>query len=171
MMWWPTNDMKAHQQPIGKNDEWITPESIIRSLGHFDLDPCAPANPRQVLPWADCVSHFVTLPGNGLTCPWTGRIWLNPPFNRNERPKWMARMAEHGNGVMLIPAATETEAFDKQVWKRATGILFLKGRPHFHYVDGRRAPFNCGTAICLVAYGDSNADRLMESQLGRFFYI
>lgn len=163
--------MKAHQLPIGKNDEWLTPENIVRPLGRFDLDPCAPANARQVLPWSDCVDHFVGLPGNGLNCPWTGRVWLNPPFNRNERPKWMERMAEHGNGVMLIPAATETAAFQQHVWQRASAICFLKGRPHFHYVDGRRAPFNCGTAICLVAYGRYNISKLEQAALGKTLHI
>ena len=75
-------------------------------------------------------------------------------------------MAEHGDGIMLIPAATETKAFEEWVWKRATAVCFLRGRPHFHFVDGTRASFNCGTAIALVAYGDMNAEILSASGLG-----
>lgn len=26
----------------GSKDEWLTPPGIIKSLGEFDLDPCAP---------------------------------------------------------------------------------------------------------------------------------
>ena len=53
-------------------------------------------------------------------------------------------MAEHGNGVAPIPARTETAMFYASVWGAADGVLFINGRPHFHYVDGRRAAFNSG---------------------------
>lgn len=79
----------------------------------------------------------------------------------------MRKMADHGNGIMLIPAATETRAFDEFVWQRADAVCFVKGRPHFHYVDGGRASFNCGTAIVLVAYGQENVEILLNSGLGK----
>ena len=158
--------MKTHQKPEGNNDEWLTPPEIIKALGEFDLDPCSPT----VRPWSTAKQH-IALPSDGLDHPWNGRVWLNPPFNRYERPRWMAKMARHGNGIMLVPAATETEAFDSYIWKAATAVCFVKGRIHFHYVDGTRAKPNCGTAISLVAYGEENAKALFESQLGQFFRI
>lgn len=154
--------MKHHQATIGQNDEWLTPPEILSALGEFDLDPAAPAE----RPWATAKDHY-SLPADGLAAEWWGRVWLNPPFNRYMRPKWMKRMADHGNGIMLIPAATETEAFDLHVWQRADAVCFVKTRPHFHYVDGRRADFNAGTAICLVAYGLDNAKALEASNLGK----
>ncbi len=75
-------------------------------------------------------------------------------------------MADHGNGIMLIPAATETEAFFEHVWKRADAVCFVRGRPHFHYLDGTRAKANCGCSIALVAYGMTNLVKLEESGLG-----
>ena len=45
-------------------------------------------------------------------------------------------------------------------------MCFLKGRPHFHRVDGTRAPFNSGAPICLVAYGLDNVDALERASLG-----
>ncbi len=83
----------------------------------------------------------------------------------------MRKMAAHGNGIMLIPAATETKAFYKWVWDRADGVCFIRKRPHFCYVDGTEAKANCGTAICLVAYGKSNAQVLEDSGLGYFAKI
>lgn len=44
--------------------------------------------------------------------------------------------------------------------------MFLRGRPHFHYVDGTRAPFNSGAPICLASYGWSNTEALRRSRLG-----
>lgn len=158
--------MKAHQRTIGKNDEWLTPPSILDALGRFDLDPCAPIN----RPW-ETAEVCLTELDDGLRAEWQGRVWCNPPFDRRQRPLWMKKMAEHHDGIMLIPAATETKAFDKYVWKMADAVCFVKGRPHFHFVDGSRASFNCGTAIALVAYGAENAKTLIESDLGHTILI
>ena len=158
--------MKAHQKTIGLNDEWLTPPEIIQALGDFDLDPCAPS----VRPWSTARRH-IALPADGLNSKWEGRVWLNPPFNRYIRPLWMQKMAEHGQGIMLIPAATETEAFHAHVWERANSVLFMRGRPHFHFIDGTRADANSGTAIVLVSYSDVDTDVLQKSGLGKVVMI
>jgi hypothetical protein len=78
-------------------------------------------------------------------------------------------MAAHGRGTALLFARTDTEMFFKSVWAEATGILFLRGRPHFHDQLGRRAPHNSGAPVCLIAYGDRDADRLRGSAIhGRY---
>ena len=148
-----------------KNDEWLTPPDIVQSLGEFDLDPCSPIN----RPWPTAAQHL-TINDDGLMHEWHGRVWCNPPFGR-EAVKWLRRMAAHGNGIALIPARTETAMFYETVWSCADAVLFIKGRPHFHYVDGRRAPFNSGAPICLVAYGAANAQALESSGLGKVVKI
>jgi hypothetical protein len=154
--------LSGHQSAKSKSDEWLTPPEILNVLGEFDLDPCAPV----VRPW-DTAKHYFTKQDNGLSKPWDsfGRIWCNPPFGR-EAVKWLRRMAAHGNGIALIPARTETTMFYETVWGVADGVLFLKGRPHFHYVDGRRAAFNSGAPIALIAYGKNNLNVLSNSDLG-----
>lgn len=152
--------LSSHQSAKMKNDEWLTPPCLLVPLGTFDLDPCAPA----VRPWVTATKHYA-LPADGLILPWHGRVWLNPPFGQ-EAVRWLARLRGHGNGIALIPARTETAMFYSEVWGRANKVLFLKGRPHFHYVDGRRAPFNSGAPICLVAYGAENGRVLQCSGLG-----
>lgn len=153
--------MKAHQSSVGKSDSWGTPEWIMHPLGMFDLDPCGMVG-RPLL-W---VKETIYLPEDGLSMPWHGRVWLNPPFNRFERPKWMARMAEHNNGIMLVPAACETRPFAQYVWGKASGILMLNRRPHFCHPDDTEASANSGCTICLVAYGNDNLRALAESGLG-----
>ena len=152
--------LSSHQSARMKNDEWLTPPEILKVLGPFDLDPCAPI----VRPWETAAEHFTVL-DDGLNKPWSGRVWLNPPFGR-EAVKWLRRLAFHGNGIALIPARTETAMFYETVWGKADGVLFLRGRPHFHFVDGRRANFNSGAPIVLVAYGSSNLEKLLNSNLG-----
>ena len=142
--------VSEHQSPTMKNDEWLTPPDILDKLGDFDLDPCAPV----VRPW-DTADWYYTANEDGLTQHWFGRVWCNQPFGR-EAVKWLAKMRDHGNGIALIPARTETAMFYETVWGHADAVLFIKGRPHFHYVDGTRAKFNSGAPICLVAYGDEN---------------
>ena len=152
--------LSAHQSAKMQNDEWLTPPEILVKLGKFDLDPCAPV----VRPWPTAAQHF-TIHDDGLSQPWHGRVWCNPPFGR-EAIKWLRRMAANGNGIALIPARTETAMFYETVWARADAVLFIQGRPHFHRVDGSRAPFNSGAPICLVAYGLANVASLASSGLG-----
>lgn len=152
--------LSSHQRN-GGHDEWLTPPEILRKLGPFDLDPCSPIT----RPWRTADRHYSRL-DDGLAQPWTGRVWLNPPFGR-EAVKWLRRLVEHGNGIALIPARTETAMYYECVWDVADAVLFMRGRPHFHYVDGRRAKANSGAPICLVAYGGANAECLAQSGLGK----
>ena len=153
--------MKQHLKTIGKNDEWLTPPEIIKVLGEFDLDPCAPI----MRPWETAKSHY-TINDNGLNNVWFGRVWLNPPFNRYQKGLWMKKMAEHNNGIMLLPLAGETQDFKNYVWGKCSGVLVLSFRPHFYYVDGTRARSSSGCTICLIAYGSENFKTLKESGLG-----
>lgn len=152
--------LSGHQSAKMKNDEWLTPPEIVQSLGKFDLDPCAPI----VRPWETAATHY-TIEDDGLSQPWQGRVWCNPPFGL-EAIKWLRKMRDHGNGIALIPARTETRMFYECVWGHAAGILWLQGRPHFHFVDGTRASFNSGAPICLIAYGEKNLRALIDSGLG-----
>lgn len=119
--------------PVARTHDWITPEPIVRALGPFDLDPCESATQ----PWP-CARRGIRPPADGLAEPWAGRVWLNPPYGPHTG-RWLDRLAVHGQGTALIFARTETEMFFRHIWGCASGILFLAGRLHFHYPDGRRA--------------------------------
>jgi hypothetical protein len=150
----------SHQSANAGTHTWLTPPTILSALGPFDLDPCACPEPR---PWGTASVHWTREDGP-LRREWNGRVWLNPPFG----PKalvlaFMARMALHNHGTALLFARTETEIFFQHVWGRATAIMFLKGRPHFHHQDGRRASANSGAPVCLIAYGHDDWMRLRNS--------
>lgn len=151
--------MGSHQSSAMGKDEWLTPPEIIKSLGNFDLDPCSPI----ISPWPTAKQHY-TMKDNGLMLPWSGRVWLNPPYGKHTGV-WLNRLALHGKGTALIFARTDTKMFFSEVWDRATTILFLKGRLFFHHVDGTRAKFDSGAPSVLVAYGDYDAKKLHESNL------
>lgn len=151
-----TNGMGSHEIPYeGTTNDWITPPEIIEELGPFDLDPCS----SVTQPWP-CAKGAYT--EGGLEKEWFGRVWLNPPYGPHTG-KWLEKLAEHGNGVALIFARTETVMFYESVWKRATGILFLKGRLFFYRPNGEKAWGNAGAPSCLVAYGEENWRKVSSS--------
>lgn len=152
------NGMGSHEQTIGVNQEWLTPPDIIKSLGTFDLDPCAPVT----RPWDTAIYHY-TIEDDGLSKQWFDRVWLNPPYDRRVIELWMKRMAEHGNGITLIFARTETKAFQTYVFERADSVLFLEGRLRFYDVDGKAGKFTCGAPSALIAYGYKNVEAIGDS--------
>jgi hypothetical protein len=144
----------SHQSCVGKSQNHITPKWIIERLGPFDLDPCA-ADPR---PWS-CAKHNITEAKDGLSKPWHGFVFLNPPFNRYEVGRWISRLAEHNNGIALLHARTEAAWFEP-AWQSATSILFMADRIKFCKVDGSEQPANSGAPPVLVGFGTSGAARL-----------
>ena len=151
--------MGSHQSARMMSDTWLTPPSIIKALGPFDLDPCCPPD----MPWKTAARCY-TPAEDGLAQPWFGRVWLNPPYSR-QAVQWLDRMAQHGDGIALVFARTETEWFWRTVWKAATACLFLRGRIYFHRPDGTRASANAGAPSVLAAYGEANAARLIVSKI------
>jgi hypothetical protein len=147
-------------------DEWLTPPEIVQALGPFDLDPCSPVD----RPWDTARIHY-TIKENGLWQKWEGRVWLNPPYG-SQAEKWLERLAQHGNGIALIFARTETRAFFHYVWNRADAVLFLYGRLFFYRVNGSQMKSNSGAPSVLVAYGEENIGRLEQSGIqGKFITL
>ena len=96
-------------------DEWLTPPDIIRALGEFDLDSCAPVR----RPWDMAKSHYSTL-DNGMTKPWFGRVWLNPSYGY-ETFRWIARGAAHGKQPQCPTSPTLTLSTGKIIPTRWVG--------------------------------------------------
>jgi hypothetical protein len=158
-----SDGMGGHHSARAGKDEWLTPPEILKAVGPFDLDPCAPS----VRPW-DMAAKHISLPGDGLLANWRGRVWCNPPYGR-ATGDWLDRCVRHGNATALVFARTETDHWFRHVWPHASAILFLQGRLHFHHVDGRRAEYNSGAPSALVAFDGAsavsyNAKRLHNAQ-------
>lgn len=161
--------LKSFNSNTANADEWLTPPYIISALGPFDLDPCSPVN----RPWDTAATHYSKI-DDGLSLPWKGRVWLNPPYGK-ETFKWMERLAKHGNGIALIFARTETKGFHTQIWNKAKAVFFFEGRLKFHYVDGRQGN-TANAPSCLIAYDDDNAGAIVnaykENKIkGRMVYL
>jgi hypothetical protein len=133
---------------------------LLDALGAFDLDPCAAPMPR---PWATAARH-IALPDDGLKAVWTGRVWLNPPFDRRVVGAWLRRLADHGDGVALLHARTETGWFG-EAWRSASAMNFLARRVTFCGPDGAPHAANSGAPVVLLAYGMHNVEALRSASL------
>lgn len=127
---------------LTNSDHWATPKYLYDELNewfHFDFDPC-PLN-HDIKKW------------DGLKIDWGSRNFMNPPYNRIEKPMWIRKGHEEylrkKMVVMLIPAATGTRQFHKLLapscpvrltwseWKLNKnltdngGIIFMEGRIAF----------------------------------------
>jgi len=151
----------SFERSVSGKDEWLTPKYIIEALGEFDLDPCSPI----VRPWNTAKRHY-TIEDDGLTKDWgsDSKVFMNPPYG-NQTSKWMKKLSEHGNGIALIFARTETRMFFDYIWNKAHAIMFLKGRLSFYNVDGTKGKNSAGAPSCLVAYGLYNEILLQRSGL------
>ena len=135
-------------------DEWYTPKEIIDALGIFDLDPCAPINPL----WETAIEMY-NKNDDGLIQEWKGRVWLNPPYSRPLIEQFVGRLAEHGNGIALLFNRCDSKMFQDVIFKKATAIMFIRGRIKFYRADGTQGGTpGCGSV--LVAFGEENADIL-----------
>jgi hypothetical protein len=82
------------------SDDCYTPRWVFDAAGLvFDIDVAAPVDPaRRTCP----ATRYLTPVEDGLTQPWEGLVWMNPPYS-NPSP-WTRRFAQHGNGLALVRA-------------------------------------------------------------------
>ena len=127
-----------------QSDMWETPQEFFDKLNqefHFNLDACAlPEN-------AKCTKYY-TPKQDGLSQPWSGVVWCNPPYGR-EIGSWVRKgffAAVNGaTVVMLLPARTDTKWFHEYIYGKAE-IRFVKGRLKFGE-SKNSAPFPSMVAV------------------------
>jgi hypothetical protein len=96
---------------------------------------------------------------------------MNPPYGQ-KTAIWLARLAEHGNGIALTFARTETAMFHRSVWQKATALFFFAGRLNFYHADGSRSIYNAGGPSVLIAYGEKNAMSIKSASFnGKYIFL
>ena len=156
----------AHTRNEKTTDSWITPKWIIEKLGPFDIDPCA----CDQMPWTTA-TRMITQAEDGLKAEWNGFVWMNPPYGR-QLGTWLEKLSRHNNGIALVFARMDTDAFHQNVFGCASSLLFIKGRITFCTPDGEQASYNSGGPNVLIGYGDKADQRLLNAHdIGAFMKI
>lgn len=142
----------------------LTPEYVLAPVrrafgGAIGLDPCTlPDNPTQA-------DRFYCLPQDGAALPWSGCIFVNPPYCK-ARERWVERCIEAGAKghpvVLLIPAATDTRIFQRAA-ASATGIAFVRGRLKFGVLRPNRRQAAASHPSAVIGW---NVDMSAFSGLG-----
>lgn len=158
--------MAEHEPTVGATDEWYTPKYIFDALGlTFDLDPCSPGPDH----WVPAKKVFTSM-DNGLLQPWSGLVWMNPPFGaRNGHVPWLQRFISHGNGVGCVRAYTSSGWWHEYL-PNVDIIIFPKGKTKFIRPDGSigKQP---GHGVALFSIGTLANTALINSGLGMIWQI
>ena len=150
----PSEAVKRHihvAQNSG-NNEWYTPTDIIQAakaaMGAIDCDPASSDVANQTIG----ASVFFTEEQNGLTQPWRGRVWLNPPYAQPLIAQFAEATAskyeaeEFEQACILVNNATETGWFQRLL-SVASGVCFPSSRIRFLSPDGKQGAPLQGQAI------------------------
>jgi hypothetical protein len=140
-----TATLFGHEQEVATSDDYYTPSWLFEDMGiEFDLDVAAP--PGGV-PWIPA-DRFLTMADDGLTTPWEGRVWMNPPFSDAER--WCRKFVIHGNGIGLLPLNNGLWLDD--LWRTTGSCVLIRDNLLFGRPDKSNRSIFVRTA--LWAFGD-----------------
>lgn len=128
-----------------ESNDYYTPGQYIEAarcvLGTIDLDPASCAQANETVKAA----RYFTIDDDGLSQDWSGRVWLNPPYGRNENGKsnqhiWahhLVRQYRHGAidaAVLLVSANTDCRWF-QVLWNYP---MVFTPRINFYAPDNQR---------------------------------
>lgn len=110
-----------------RRDQAETPSDFFKRIDktfRFTLDAAA-------LPTTAKVKKFFSPYDDALSKPWTGCVWLNPPYYSANLEKWIRHAFEQAQAgatvVVLVPNRTDTNWW-RDYALRAAEIWFIRGR-------------------------------------------
>jgi hypothetical protein len=112
--------------------------------------------------------RIYTVADDGLRRPWSGTVFLNPPFNkRHGKVPWLRKFFAHRDGICLVAAYTSSDWFHNCVVPHAETLLFPRGKTKFILSDGPigKQP---STGSVLIGMGEVANTALERSGLGWF---
>ncbi|KKM26167.1 hypothetical protein LCGC14_1587550 [marine sediment metagenome] len=138
--------------PQAKTQDWATPKALFDQLwqefGGFDLDPCGQPE-LHYSAWKIAHHGGICYDGStaaldGLTQPWPGKVYMNPPYGK-QVGLWVAKaVSEVRTGNAELVAALLKATTDVKWWHEyVEGIVtprFIQGRLKFGGQPGP-APF------------------------------
>lgn len=157
--------IKPHVAYNSGENEWYTPPEYIALakavMGKISLDPASSEIANKTI-GAD---RFYNEEENGLTKRWTGRIWMNPPYESGLIDKFISKYANHAKngditeGIVLVNNATETNWFNELI-EVSSAVVFPKGRIKF--LDTKGNPSGAPLQGQAIVYFGKNPENFLK---------
>jgi len=135
----------VHVSNNSGDPEWYTPPKYVdaarKVLGTIELDPASSAQANEYVG----AEQFYDEDDDGLQQPWSGRVWMNPPYADGLVGPFCRKlcgMHERGDvpeAIVLVNNATETKWFQYTL-RHADAVCFPKGR--IRYINPDREETN-----------------------------
>jgi len=146
------------------SQDWGTPEKYVQAVREFfngaiALDPCS--NEHSIV---HAEVEYRLPDHDGLRESWSfSTIFVNPPYGIDKERgtsirRWLSRCAganeDHQSEVLaLVPVATNTGHWKKNVFGKATGVCFLYDTRLKFLVNGRNGGKGAPMACAMVYWG------------------
>jgi ParB family chromosome partitioning protein len=154
----------SHVSLNSGENEWYTPPEYIEAareaMGSIDLDPasCETAQANVL------AKRYFDIEDNGLDKPWTGNVWLNPPYGKEViglfTEKVVSEAERFQQAVVLVNNATDTAWFH-DLASVASAACFIRGRIRF--LDKSGKPANTPVQGQVAVYVGPNVDAFREA--------
>ena len=140
------------EQEVQTSDDYYTPQWLFDAMGiKFDLDVCAPPEGVSWIP----AKRYYSMKDDGLTAPWRGRVWMNPPYSKPT--PWVDRFIEHGHGIALVPFTRSRWA--ERIWDSDASLVRTPYNLTFHKNDKM---LSIVWSTVLVALGDECVEAISK---------
>jgi ParB family chromosome partitioning protein len=130
---------------MSESNEWYTPDQYVDAarylMGGIDLDPASCEQANETVR----AEVFYTKDDDGFSQAWSGRVWMNPPYGKEDgesnQSRWTKRLIDsYENGeilsaVFIVNAATSATWFQR-FWDYP--ICFVRRRISFVSPSGEK---------------------------------
>ena len=118
--------------------EWYTPSDVAElgraTMGGIDLDPASCAAANEIIR----ALAYYTVEDDGIAQPWYGRVWLNPPYGRDDahvsnQGIWSRRLIEEYTSgrveqAMLLINAVPDRRWFHPLWRFPISFAYRRIR-------------------------------------------
>ena len=136
-------------------DDCYTPKWVFDAMAlEFDLDVAAPPGG----PWHVPTARYYTAEDDGLTSPWDGLVWCNPPYSGFAA--WADRWRSHDRGVLMGYELPQVR-WKRDVYGAADAIALIDCE--FIRTDGKSYRLRQSIFVAFRGVGTGPAERLAHA--------